>query len=63
MILQSTSIFLAIIALILAVNNNSYWVVFSALSMLLMVIGVDRAAKITHEKPEIAEGKHPCKRQ
>ncbi|WP_143544226.1 hypothetical protein [Salimicrobium humidisoli] len=62
-LLQSASILLAVITLILAVNNNNYWVLFSALSMLMMIISASRAAKITHEKTEAAEDKLPCRRQ
>ncbi|SIS66499.1 hypothetical protein [Salimicrobium salexigens] len=62
LIFQSASILLAIIAVVMAVNNNSYWVLFVALSMLLMVVGTNRAAKVTHGKPEIAENKQPPKK-
>lgn len=46
LVFQSASTFSAIIALVLAIDNNTYWALFVALSMLLMFLSLNRAAKI-----------------
>ncbi|MFA1819714.1 hypothetical protein ACDX78_05865 [Virgibacillus oceani] len=44
---QLTSTLSAVIGVIMAVDNNNYWVIFVFLSLLLLTLGVNRTVKLT----------------
>jgi len=48
LIFQLNSMVLAVIAVIFAVYDNSYWLLFVFLSLIFMFLSVNRASKITN---------------